>query len=147
MERIIKIYWRCKNTENDKLKLMDEYDTKTIDDLCQQAYDNRTKADKIEIITAVIEEDEIYYVVRSFDGKHEYKNEECAINISAKQPPKKTYSFDEKIAMLTKYIKQNKTVPGKGDLIDDFDVGAFYEQTITSAEKVKRIDSIVEKYT
>lgn len=147
METILKIIWKCKNKENEELELLNEYSAETIDNLCREAFDDKTKSDKIDIITVCKEGEDITYYNYFFDGKHDYERKEVAVNISIKQPAKKQLTFEEKLGLFSKYVKSKNEVPKKGEMIDDFDVGAFYQQVSTSSEKVKQVDKIVEKYT
>lgn len=151
MELIIKLFWKSKETENTELSLLNEYDENTIKELMEEAYEKKTKSDKIDIVTAIKNEDdpdeEPTYKHYYFDNKHKMTIEQCLISVSVKQNDnKKIYSFDDKVNMLSKYLKENNKLPEKGTFVGDFDVGAFYQQMITSGEKVKKVDKLIEKY-
>lgn len=147
METILKLFWKSKKVENEELELLNEYDTETIDELCKEAFEKKTKTDKIEIITMTKEDDRATYYQYFFDSKHDYERKEVAINITVKQPAKKQLTFEEKLGLFSQYVKDNNKVPEKGTLINDCDIGAFYQQISSSGEKVKQVDKVVEKYT
>ena len=149
-ERIIKLVWGVKSVKNDKLKCMSEYSEKDISSMVNKAYktEKKGKMDKVEIITATVgKDDSVIYKRYAFDPKNELVCEECAINISVKnKSAKQTMTFEDKLALLESWMRKKNVIPKVGDLENEFDVGKFYQQSVTNANKMSEVLSTVEQY-
>lgn len=156
MERIIKLKWMVKKIPT-TLKCMKEYSEKDLINIVSKAYNDSRKAneeakkpsaDKVDIITAIVNgDDDIKYRHYYFDNKTEFTHDECGVNINVKTENKgKKLTYEEKVELLTTFLKKKYSVPKPGDLINDFDVGKFYQQSIQSGSRMKEIRNIVSQF-
>lgn len=149
-ERIIKLVWGVKSMKNTKLKYMEEYTEKEINTLVDKAYknDKKGKSDKVEVITTIIDSDGgIKYKRYFFDNKNEYTYGDCMVSITAKNKnAAKAMTFEDKLNLLEGWLKKKGVIPKVGDLMNDFDVGKFYQQSVTNVNKLNEVISTVEQY-
>ena len=148
-ERIIKIIWGVKGVKNSTLHCLSEYTEKEILSMVNKAKDHKKKgkSDKVEIITAITNDDMVKYKRYYFDSKTEFSYGECAVSISAKGKNNKTLTFEDKLGLLENWMKKKNKLPKVGDMENEFDVGKFYHQSITNAKKMKEVITLAEQYT
>lgn len=149
-ERIIKLVWGVKSVKNDKLKCMSEYTEKEIITMMTKGAQakKKGKADKAEVITATVDGDEnIKYKRYYFDSKEEFSYGDCAVNINVKGKNNKALTFEEKLTLLKTWMRKKNIAPKVGDMENDFDVGKFYQQSVTNVGKMNEVISTVEEYT
>lgn len=156
MEQIIKLKWMVKKTPT-TLKCMKEYTEQELINVISKAFNNSRKAneeakkpssDKVDIITAIVNDDDtIKYKHYYFDNKTDFTHENCIVNINIKTENKnKKLTYEEKVELLTSFLKKKLTIPKPGDLMNDFDVGKFYQQSIQSGSRMKEIKTIVSQF-
>ena len=148
-ECILKLTWGVKSVKNDKLKCMKEYTEKEILNTVNKAVNNdkKGKMDKVEIITSIVDGEEVKYKHYFFDSKTEFTYGECAVNITVKNKnPAKALSFEDKLALLKSWLAKNGVIPKPGAIENDFDVGKFYQQSVTNVDKMNSVVSTVEEY-
>ena len=156
MERIIKLKWMVKKIPT-TLKCMNEYNEKDLINIISKVYNDSRKAneeakkpstDKVDIITAIVNNDDnIKYRHYYFDSKTEFTHDECIVNINVKNENKnKKLTYEEKIELLTTFLKKNSCIPKPGDMINNFDVGKFYQQSIQNSSRIKELKNIVSQF-
>ena len=149
-ERIIKLVWSVKHIKGCPFKCMNEYTEKDILSKVNEAYEveKKGKADKVDIITAISQKDgEVKYKHYTYDSKNEFTYGDCVVNISVKNKNNsKALTFEEKLGLLESWCRKRGKIPSNGDMENDFDVGKFYNQSVTSVNKLGNVITAVEQY-
>lgn len=104
---------------------------------------SKRKKYKFEMITA--QSSPPVYKRYYIDENKQEHIEECLINITVKQAKDKPLSFEEKLTMLSEWIKINRREPNVGDMYNNFDVGKFYNSSLVNKDKYEQVENIVEQ--
>ena len=103
----------------------------------------KRKKFKFEILTGIYPNAFRHYYI---DENKEEHIEDCMVNVNVKTVKEKPLTFDEKVELLTNFIKTYKKEPSPGDMFNNFDVGKFYNMTLMGKVRGEQIESIVEKF-
>ena len=103
----------------------------------------KRKKFKFDIITGSYPNSFKHYYIDEHKEEH---IDECLVNVSVKTAKEKPLTFDEKVELLTNYIKTNKKEPSPGDTFNGFDVGKFYNMTLVGKMRGEQIEGIVERF-
>lgn len=103
----------------------------------------KRKKFKFDIITGIYPNAFKHYYI---DENKEEHIEECLVNVNVKIAKEKPLTFDEKVELLTNFIKTNKKEPSPGDMFNGFDVGRFYNTTLIGKARGEQIEDIVERF-
>lgn len=145
-EIILKYVNNIKETSDEKtFEIMKSLTSKTITEHMHTTLTvlekSKRKKFKFEIITGYYPNKFKYYYIDSDKIEH---IEDCTININIKMNKNKSLlTYDEKVAILTDYVKINKKRPDPGEMYNDFDVGKFYHTTINGKIKGDKIENII----
>ena len=151
MEILLKYSSTVKETADpDTFKILKEFSPKFLENHLNETVhameaSNRKKKGKFDMITGVKDDDVFrhYFIDEDCNGHIE----ECLVTVSVKTNKDKPLTFDEKLNLLSQWVRTNRVEPKPGDLFNKFDVGKFYAQTLANKDKVFLVEEVIEKGT